>query len=143
MDFQTLHNLKIKHKNDPIARYLLSCLISDCSFKYLHTKTDLITEANVVSMIEKYISNAQENIKIGQEYGRDISVYTQELEFLKSILPSKMSEEKLKEIINNYITSNSLSNEKRSIGIVINYLVLNYPGLFDKSTAVKILQEIF
>ena len=130
--------------------------VSDEDFKKGNTQ---ITDAKVQSTIRKFVKNAEETkLAVAEEFTRSVGlppndgniylvdegqrahierlspkleVVSREIAILNAYLPTQLSEDKLRTIIDEFRVENPDAN----VGAVMSYLKANYEGLYDGKLA--------
>lgn len=121
-------------RHDSVIKAALDVLIS----KYMLFAIDKrkenkeVTDADVVSLIQKFIKELEEEKEMFIKGGREDSVKNTEaqIEFFKGYLPKMLSEDEIKEIISKL--------EDKSMKAVMGYFKANYAGKVDMSLVSRI-----
>ena len=129
-----------KAKNT-VAIGLLSALISEAAMVGKNAGNRISTDDEVLSTIRKFLKNAEETlIQVKQLAGADkaVETFTEEIRILKSYMPQQLSDDKLREVINSFISNNPNTN----MGLIMKFLKENFNGLYDGKKANVIVKEL-
>jgi uncharacterized protein YqeY len=88
------------------------------------------TDAEVQSVVEKFMKNAKSNLELGQAPAQI------EINLLRSYLPQQMTEELL------YARINHLAKEGMNMGQIMGNLKTSCAGLYDGRRAAEIVKEV-
>jgi uncharacterized protein len=91
--------MKAKMEHDTAKSNLLSTLVAEAAMVGKNDGNRATTDQEVINIIKKFIKNANENIKILDEIGKDKSAVIKEKEILESFLPKQLDPEELEAII--------------------------------------------
>jgi uncharacterized protein YqeY len=98
------------------------------------------TDQETINIIKKFIKNANENIKILDEMGKDKSAVIKEKEILESFLPKQLSPEELETIIDG-IAAALPERSVKMMGAVMAELKKKYDGQFDGRLASETVKK--
>lgn len=132
-----------RKSNDPVAKPLLITLYSEASMKGKNERNGDPTDQEVISVIKKFKSNAEETLQIAQKHNNQdkAEIAEKEIQILDQYLPKQMTEDELKNVISDIIAKNNLSSP-REIGVVMKNLNENHNGTFDGKQASTLAKEL-
>lgn len=130
--------LLARKSKDTLAANLLTTLMSDIVMVGKNSGNRESTDAEAIAIIKKYIVNVNETLKIvNSESDKVVSLLT-ELSILEAFLPKQLSETELRLILETF----KQNNVQFSIPNVMKYLKSSFAGLYDGSSATKIIKEM-
>ncbi len=132
-------NLTFRKAKDTVGANLLTTLVSEASMIGKNDGNRESTDQEVIRVIKKFLDNAKETYDIMIKGGVAPTEIEREISILKSYLPNQMSEDDLRDAINNFRHDNPTAN----IGLIMKYLQINYAGLYDGKVASQIVKEGF
>lgn len=116
--------LKSKNYEDDLETKLLTTLIGEAQMPGKNK--------DIFKLIRKYIKNANEVLKLGDEY--QIARANSEIKILNSYLPTQLTEDELTNII--------LDIDSKNIGYVMKELNKKHKGEFDGRLAIDIIKVL-
>ena len=140
------YKIALKEKNEiGIRTYrLIKSAIKekDISLRSEKNKEGL-TDEGILSLFQNLIKQRNESIDMYKKANRDKLVQgeLEEIKIINTFLPKQLEENEIRKIIENYIRDNNLSSNKE-IGLIMNYLKINYAGVIEMSLAGKLTKEI-
>lgn len=117
---------------------LLTTLYSESANVGLNDKKRETTDAEVISVIKKFIKSLDECINAGAKQSKDISSYIEEKVILETYLPSQLTEEQLTDCIEIFITANGNTSKAD----IMKYLKSAYSGKYDGRMAAAVVDTI-
>ncbi len=100
----------------------------------------IVTDEKATSIIKKMVDNAKErNAKEVDETKRESNLT--EITILETYLPKQLGEAELRAILENFITSNSLT--VKDMGKIMGFLKANYAGQYDGKVASELIKIVF
>lgn len=124
---------------------VIRMIISAARYKMVETgkKEDEISDIDLIKVIEKQAKQRQDSIEAYTTGNRpDLAQKEeQELQIIKAYLPSKLSEEETKTIVESAIKELSISS-KAQMGMLMGHLNKNFAGKMDMSQASKIINTL-
>ena len=100
----------------------------------------IVTDEKATAIIKKLVDNAKErNAKEVDE--TKIASNLAEIGILETYLPSQLSENELKVVLEQHITSNSLTI--KDMGKIMAFLKENYAGKYDGKLASELIKLVF
>ena len=130
--------LEARKNKDKLKSTLLTTLIGEASMIGKNNGNRESTDKEVFDVIKKFIKNINTTIELVE----DVNDLKTEKTILESYLPKQLTEEELDNIIVSAIKENNYDNIKQ-MGAIMKFLKDNYNGLYDGSTASKIIKEKF
>jgi uncharacterized protein YqeY len=126
--------LEARKARNSVKATLLTTLIGEAEMIGKSAGNRESTDAEVLQVIRKFEKNLNENIKlftgnIGKLIALDYA--EQELAILQEFLPQKISDEQVKQDIENVICQYQLAREQKSMGTVVKELKVKYGAQFD------------
>ena len=140
------YKIALKEKNEiGIRTYrLIKSAIKekDISLRSEKNKEGL-TDEGILSLFQNLIKQRNESIDMYKKANRDKLVQgeLEEIKIIRMFLPKQLEENEVRKIIESYIRDNNLSSNKE-IGLIMNYLKINYAGVIEMSLAGKLTKEI-
>ena len=127
---------------EKVKRQRIAKIKKGLSEKELQEKSCLSDE-EILEVLTSEIKKRKEAIKEFEKGKREdlVQKETKELEILKRYLPEQLSEEELKQLINNVIKETGAKDPK-DIGKVMGALIPKIKGRADPSQAVQIVKEM-
>ena len=140
LEEKILEDFKKAMKDKDVVRVAtLSFLRSELKNVIIDKRQEKLDDPDVIAVIRKQIKQRQDSIE-QFEAGKRLDLVekeTKELEILKSYLPNALSEEKIKEIIDEIITSSALKGPQ-DMGKVMKELLPKLAGKADN----KLVSEL-
>lgn len=101
------------------------------------------SDEDVVSVVQKQIKQRRESIEIYDKAGRDelAAIERGEIEVLSKFLPQQLSEEDLKNVVREVVSSLP-DNERNNFGKVMSQTMSKVKGQSDGSSVSRIVKEI-
>lgn len=132
--------MKAKMERDTVKSNLLSTLVAEAAMVGKNDGNRATTDQETINIIKKFIKNANENIKILDEMGKDKSAVIKEKEILESFLPKQLSPEELETIIDG-IAAALPERSVKMMGAVMAELKKKYDGQFDGRLASETVKK--
>ncbi|MGC8764285.1 MAG: GatB/YqeY domain-containing protein [Brevinematia bacterium] len=136
--------LDARKRQDKFESVILGMLVSDIKYEKINKQREL-DDSDVVSVIQKNIKQKKEALEEFKKAGRNdlIESSEKELKILYSFLPEMLSEEEIKQIVENVITE--LSATTSDIGRVMKEVMQRVKGRAEgakvKDMVTKLLQK--
>jgi uncharacterized protein YqeY len=116
-------------EKDVVAKNILTTLLADIMLKAKDSKHEILPDSEIIQIILKYKKSIMENKDLCKDSDKN-KIWDRELELLNVYLPSQMTEQELKEAI----------EEARKAGIgeignIMKYLSSKYYGRYDNKKA--------
>lgn len=102
-----------------------------------------MTDADEIKLVQKLVKQRQDSLDIYTQQGREDLAATEreEIAVLKRYLPEQMSEDKLKEVINDIITKTGASSMK-DMGKVMGQANAQLAGKADGKTIASVVKQL-
>lgn len=134
MLFDTLMNdyKEAMKAKDAIKKDILNFVISQIKYKKIELQKDP-EEEDIIQVIKKEIKTRQESLVFIKNAGQheEAEIETQKIEVLKSYLPEMLSEEKLKEIVNQKIAELWIQDLSKERWKVVWAIMKDYKAVID------------
>jgi len=120
---------------------LLTTLVAEATMVGKNKGNRLPTDEEVIQVIKKFISNANESLRLQFGDGAHIMVanqQTDEINILTEYLPQQLTEEQIKSELESLLKFDS----QAKIGDLMNYLKANFNGKYDGKVASKVAKEL-
>lgn len=130
-------SLQARKEKNEIKSNLLSTVLSQVKLIAIDDGHREPKDEDVIQVVKKFLKNIEENLKLGEEGKLSQENYEQakiEKEILLEYLPKQLSEQELREIIQN--------SGAKNIGEVMKFLKEKYPEQYDGKLASKIAKEL-
>lgn len=110
----------------------------------LRTSQKEITDADILSLIQKLIKQNKDAIKMFEEGGRQdlVDKNIKEITILEEFLPKQLPTEEIENLIQKEIEANNYSSMK-DMGKLMAYFKTNYSGQVDMGLVSKLIKEKF
>jgi uncharacterized protein len=132
--------MKAKIEKDQFKSNVLSTLVAEAVMIGKNDGNRETTEAEVIAVIKKFLKGVNENIKLLEEAGKDVSAASREKEILESLLPTQMSAEQLEEKIIELVSALPEKNP-RMMGQIMSQLKQKFDGQYDAGSASAIVKN--
>ena len=132
--------LQSKKDGDKIKVSLLSTLYGEAVKVGKDDGNRETTDGEVLKVIKKFIKGLDDTIAAKKKVGRDFKKDETEREILSVYLPEMLSEEKLGEIIDNFISTLE-DKSMKAMGEIMKKLKSEYDGNYDGKIASKLVRE--
>lgn len=121
-----------------VLKNLLVTLYSEAQMVGKNKRNGDPTDEEVISVVKKFITNAEETSKILILNSKSNHDQLEEINALNNYLPSQLSEDQLRTIISSYVSSIQNPN----IGLVMKYLKDHYSGQYDGKVASMLVKNM-
>ncbi len=123
-----------KEKNE-LAKNILGLLYNSLKNKTIELRTDTLGDSEVYNIIRKLNKQLDEEIEANVKVNRieKADELTKQKELIKEYLPKQLSEDKIKELINDL--------PDKSIPSIMKFFKTNYNGQVDMALVSKIARE--
>ena len=132
--------LEAKKSGDKLKGNLLSTLYGEAVRVGKDNGNRESTDGEVIKVIQKFVNGLEETIEAKKKIGREFENEKRELEILEGYLPEMLTEEKLSEIIDGYI-SKLEEKSMKAMGGIMKKLKEEHEGLYDGKLASQIVKE--
>jgi uncharacterized protein len=122
--------MQAMRNQDTVTKNILTVLIGDV--QNIELRTGLLKEEQVVALIKKYVTNAQETMALA-----DIAtaqVLSAEIAVLEQFLPKQMSPEDIEAAV--------IASGASNLGAAMAYLKNNFAGEYDGRVASEIVKRV-
>lgn len=133
--------LQARKSKDTIATGVLTTLIGEAVNVGKSNGNRETTDAEVIAMVKKFITNAQETIKILEATNPAVATVNKEIEILSAFLPTQMSDERLELAIATAATETGATTIK-DMGKVMKFLKERYEGTYDGAKASAMIKKL-
>tara|TARA_B100001123_G_scaffold334447_1_gene377667 strand:- start:1262 stop:1723 length:462 start_codon:yes stop_codon:yes gene_type:complete len=105
--------------------------------------TDLINDQEIIILLQSLIKQRKDSIESFKSALRQdlVDKETKEIDIINQFLPKQLDENKIKTIIENYVSDNKISSIK-DMGKIMQYFKLNHAGVVDMRLVGKIAKEL-
>ena len=123
-----------KEKNE-LAKNILSLLYNSLKNKTIELRTDTLEDSEVYNIIRKLNKQLDEEIEANVKVNRieKADELTKQKELIKEYLPKQLSEDKIRELINDL--------PDKSIPSIMKFFKTNYNGQVDMTLVNKVVRE--
>lgn len=125
-----------KRADDKLAISLLTTLYSEAANIGLNDGKRESTDAEVIAMIKKFISNLDQCVTAANKLRINTDNQKQEIKILEAYLPKQLTETELRSIIK------PLVDAGENKGVIMRALKENYGGQYDGKLAASIVDTI-
>ena len=103
----------------------------------------MLSDGGIFKILQNLIKQRNESVEMYKKAGRDklAEAELQEIEIINMFLPQQLNEEEIKKIIEKYVKDYNISSVNQ-MGLLMNYLKLNYITVIDMTVAGKLAKEI-
>lgn len=130
--------LLARKAKDTLRASLLTTVIGEAS----PSGNQTVTDADVEEKVGKFYKNLRDNRAIYVERNQDVSEVDKEMEILEQFLPKQLSEDDIKNIVNEFVNNNELPEGNKAMGQVMGHLSKNYKGQFDGKVAKTVVLNV-
>jgi len=130
--------LLARKAKDTLRASLLTTVIGEAS----PSGNQTVTDADVEEKVGKFYKNLRDNRAIYVERNQDVSEVDKEMEILEEFLPKQLSEDDIKNIVNEFVNNNELPEGNKAMGQVMGHLSKNYKGRFDGKVAKTVVLNV-
>lgn len=127
--------LKARVERDSLKASVLTTLVGEIETLTSRDKNIILTDADVLKLINKFISNNIETYQLTKNQN-----CLAENNYLSLYLPKQLSERELKAYIALIIDTNSYTS-KKDMGKVMQELKSKYSGQFDSRLVIKLIEQ--
>lgn len=120
---------------------LLTTLYSEAQMVGKNDGNRETTDTEVVAVIKKFLKNLEETMNNLPETDERYAIAQTEHATLLHYLPQQLTEEELREVIEDLIQTNDVTSMK-DMGFVMTELKAYYDGQYDGKTASQIVREV-
>ena len=134
--------LKFRKEKNENLRDLLMIINWNIKNKKIELKKDKLENWEVIKNFEKELKQIKEEKEILEKKRRNISMIDEKIEYIKKILPKKISEKELKMYIINFIKQNDIDNILNSRWQLFKYLKTNFEWKYDPKDVNNIINNL-
>jgi uncharacterized protein YqeY len=127
--------------SDGVAKSLMVTLYSEAVMVGKNKRNGDSTDEEVISVVRKFIANAEDTSRMLTERGQTADVQRQEIEILSCYVPQQMDQEKLTSVIQEIVKSLNLSGP-RAMGSVMAELKRQHTGCYDGRLASELAKTL-
>ncbi len=132
--------MKAKLEKDKVKSNLLSTLVGEAVMVGKNDGNRETTKEEVLALTKKFLKGVNENLKLLEEAGKDMTSALHEKEILESLLPKQMSESELTGAVEQIIETLPEKSMKM-MGKVMGDLKAKYNGQFDGKMASDVVKK--
>lgn len=132
--------MKAKLEKDKVKANLLSTLVGEAVMVGKNDGNRETTEQEVLALIKKFLKGVNENLKLLEETGKDMTSALHEKEILEMLLPKQMSESELTTAVKQIIETLPEKSMKM-MGKVMGELKAKFNGQFDGKMASDVVKK--
>lgn len=129
-----------KKDRDAVKANLLSTLVAEAVMVGKNDGNRETTESEVITMIKKFVKNADETISIARSMGKEPAKEIAEKAILETYLPKQMSESEIENAVAAIIETLPEKNVKM-MGKVMAALKEKFEGAYDGKLASEIIKK--
>lgn len=132
--------MKAKLEKDKVKSNLLSTLVGEAVMVGKNDGNRETTKEEILALTKKFLKGVNENLKLLEEAGKDMTSALHEKEVLESLLPKQMSESELTGAVEQIIETLPERSVKM-MGKVMGELKSKYNGQFDGKMASDVVKK--
>lgn len=141
-----IHDIKSKSlaarkAADTDAAALLVTLYSEAAMKGKNDGNRDSTDAEVVSVVKKFIDNIEDSLPVIQDEARRAKL-RKELEILNQFVPRQFSKEELHAMVENLRVEMGIEKTPKAMGTLMKFLKERYSGQYDAKLASEIVRSV-
>jgi len=146
LNIEEKYKIALKEKNEVGIRTfrLIKSAIKDKDISLRSEKNnEMLSDGGIFKILQNLIKQRNESVEMYKKAGRDklAEAELQEIEIINMFLPQQLNEEEIKKIIEKYVKDYNISSVNQ-MGLLMNYLKLNYITVIDMTVAGKLAKEI-
>lgn len=138
-DIETAYRAGDKHRTT-----VLKTLLSDAIKNATKTEKRLPTDAEIVSLLRKFVANATENAEAFEKQGRLESAvaYRAEIVILNEYLPPEVSDDDVRRFLEGLVASGDIPAGPKGLGDAVKALKAKYGDAFDGKVMTPIAKSV-
>jgi uncharacterized protein YqeY len=137
------HDQLVARKNrDQIESTLLTTLIGEADMVGKNNGNRDPFDEEVISVVKKFLKGVNETIDILSRSGHDTFQFVRERDILDRYIPSQLSSEQLKTILESAVIDGSLIKDKSFKGSAMKWLKEYYSGRYDGRIASEVVDLV-
>lgn len=126
--------LQARRARDKFKASALTTLLGEASPKGLET----VSDESVEKVVQKFVKNLRETANHVAGNPEKLEVVEAELAIFEEYLPKQLTEQELRYIVSSYISYHGCE----TVGDIMKFLKMEYPGQYDGKLASSIAKEI-
>lgn len=141
-----IHDIKSKSlaarkAADTDAAALLVTLYSEAAMKGKNDGNRDSTDAEVVSVVKKFIDNIEDSLPLIQDEARRAKLH-RELEILNQFVPRQFSKDELHAMVENLRVEMGIEKTPKAMGTLMKFLKERHSGQYDAKLASEIVRSV-
>ena len=133
--------IEARKADNAVAKSLLVTLFSEAQMVGKNKRNGASTDEECVAVIRKFISNAEETVRVLEMRGQSAETQTQEIEILITYLPTQLDEAALTQAVQDIVKELNVSGAK-AMGAVMAELKARHAGAYDGKLASQVVKSV-